>query len=268
MRFVHSRCKLGLFLGGYALDSRCDLRCIIEPGEFVLLWSIFLHVLLDVLHQIVEAFPFMVPCTLVVYITEHPLNRVGPRTVRRQPEHLKTGVACQPLFDGFRFMNTVVICDHIEARKLSSRVRGVQQGQELPKQRVVVTRTEAIEQLASGEMQRPSEIVRLILPWRHDLGLRALRHPSRPDLGQEVNTEFIRKDHHLMRLQVFVMKPNTRQTVDPVRVVIFGHQLGPFPHPAYLVEPASYRFRRHLDAVFGLERRRECSITPWVRHQP
>ena len=32
-RFVHSRGKLGLFLGGYALDSRCDLRCIIEPRE-------------------------------------------------------------------------------------------------------------------------------------------------------------------------------------------------------------------------------------------
>ncbi len=50
MRFVHSRGKRGLFLGGYAFDRRCDFRCIIEPGELVLPWSIFVHVLLDVLY--------------------------------------------------------------------------------------------------------------------------------------------------------------------------------------------------------------------------
>ena len=111
-------------------------------------------------------------------------------------------------------------------------------------------------------MQGSREIVLLILPWRHDLGLRALQHPRRSDLGQEVHIEFIRKDHHLMRLQVCVMEPNTSQTGDPVRVVIFGHELGPFPHPTYLMEPAAYRFRRHLKAVFGLERRCECRTTP------
>ena len=63
MRFVHSRRKFGVLLRGYTLDSRCDFRCIIEPGKFVLPWSIGLHVLLDVLHQIAETFPFMVPCT-------------------------------------------------------------------------------------------------------------------------------------------------------------------------------------------------------------
>src|SRR5262245_55435202 len=94
MRFVHSRCQLGLFLGGYALDSRCDFRCIIEPGEFVLPWSISVYVLLDVLHQIAETFPFMVPCALVVHIAEGSLNGVGPWTVGRQPEQFKTGVAC------------------------------------------------------------------------------------------------------------------------------------------------------------------------------
>jgi hypothetical protein len=83
MRFVHSRGKLGLFLGGDALDRCCDLRCIIGLGEFLLPWSIFLHVLLDVLPQITEAFPSVVPCTLVVYIAEYPLNRVGTRTIRR-----------------------------------------------------------------------------------------------------------------------------------------------------------------------------------------
>jgi hypothetical protein len=89
MRFVHSRCKLGLFLGGYALDSRRDPRGIIELGEFVPPGTICLHVLLDVLYQIAETFPFMVPCALVVYIAEHPLNRIGTRTVRWQPEQRK-----------------------------------------------------------------------------------------------------------------------------------------------------------------------------------
>jgi hypothetical protein len=40
MRFVHSRCKPRLFLGGYGLDRCCDFRCIIELGELVLPWSI------------------------------------------------------------------------------------------------------------------------------------------------------------------------------------------------------------------------------------
>ena len=83
MRFVHSRCHPGLFLGGYVLDRCCDLRGIIEMGEFVPPWTICLHVLLDVLYQIAEAFPFVVPCAFVMYIAEDPLNRIGTRTVRR-----------------------------------------------------------------------------------------------------------------------------------------------------------------------------------------
>ena len=33
MRFVHSYCNIGLCLGGYVLDCRCDFRGIIELGE-------------------------------------------------------------------------------------------------------------------------------------------------------------------------------------------------------------------------------------------
>ena len=83
MTFVHSCGNLGLFLGSYVLDRRCDLRGIIELGEPVLPWSILFHVPLDILHHIAEAFPFMIPCALVVHIAEHPLNGVGTRTVRR-----------------------------------------------------------------------------------------------------------------------------------------------------------------------------------------
>jgi len=107
MRFVHSRCYPGFFLGGYVLDRCRDLRGIIEMGELIRPWSIFLHVPLDVLYQITESFPFVSAGAFVMDIAADPLNRIGARTVCRQPEHLTTGVAYQPLFNGFRFMNTV-----------------------------------------------------------------------------------------------------------------------------------------------------------------
>lgn len=47
--FVHLSGNLCLLLSGYALDCRCDLRCIIELGEPVLPWAILFHMLLDVL---------------------------------------------------------------------------------------------------------------------------------------------------------------------------------------------------------------------------
>jgi hypothetical protein len=83
----------------------------------------------------------------------------------------------------------------------------------------------------------------LVRARRHDLVLRALPHPRCTDLRQEVDIEFIRKDHHLMRTQVFVLKPNPRQAFDPLRVVIFGHELSALPDPAYLMQPAPHSFR-------------------------
>ena len=110
--------------------------------------------------------------------------------------------------------------------------------------------------------QRPSEIVLLILPWRHHFGLRTLGHPRCADLRQEVDIELIRKHHHLMCVEVFVLKPNPSHAFDPVRVVIFGHQLGSIPAPADLMEPAPHGFRRDLDAVFCRQRGGEGRTTP------
>src|SRR5215813_1855863 len=59
MTFVHSCGNLGLLLSGYVLDSRRDLRGIIEMGEPVLPWAILFHMTLDILHQIAEAFPLV-----------------------------------------------------------------------------------------------------------------------------------------------------------------------------------------------------------------
>jgi hypothetical protein len=86
MTFIHSCGNLGLFLGGYGLDRRCDLQGIREVGESVRPGAMLFHGPLDILHQITEAFPLMMPCALVVHLAAHPLNGVGTRTVRREPK--------------------------------------------------------------------------------------------------------------------------------------------------------------------------------------
>src|SRR6516164_8641191 len=77
-----------------------------------------------------------------------------------------------------------------------------------------------------------------------------------------MDIEFISKDHHLMRLQALGMKANPGQALDPLRVVIFGDALGPFPHPAHGMEPASDGPDGHLQALFRLELGRQRGTTP------
>src|SRR5215207_8472189 len=119
-----------------------------------------------------------------------------------------------------------------------------------------------MEYLPGGEIERPSQIVFCLLPWRHDFLLASLGHPCRPDLGQEVNIAFISKDHHFMRLQRLSMPPNPSQALDPLWVVILSHQLGPFPHPAHFMEPPSYGPCGNLHAVFPLELGSQRGTTP------
>src|SRR5687768_852796 len=127
---------------------------------------------------------------------------------------------------------------------------------------IVLAWAKAMQELASGEIERTSQVVLLVLARRHDLFLASFGHPGRPDLGQQVNIEFISKDHHLMVLQGFGLIPDTSQTLEPFGIVIFSYQLGPFPHPAHLVEPASHGFDRYPNTVFGFESRTECGTTP------
>ena len=65
-----------------------------------------------------------------------------------------------------------------------------------------------------------------------------------------------------MRLQLLRMPPNPGQALDPLGVVVFGHQLGPFPHPAHGMEPASYGPCGNLPAVFRRELGRQRGTTP------
>ena len=89
-----------------------------------------------------------------------------------------------------------------------------------------------MEPCAGCAMQRSSQRVLLIFAWRHDLFLCPLRHPGCPDLRQHVHSAFIRTEHDRMGLPVCVMQPHAGQTLHPVWVLIFGHQLRPCPPPA------------------------------------
>src|SRR5262245_18802036 len=85
MTFVHSCSALGVFLISYLLDRGSDFWVLIELGEMVSPGAIRLHVPFDVLHQITQAFPCVVPCALVIDIAERSLNGIGPWTIRWQP---------------------------------------------------------------------------------------------------------------------------------------------------------------------------------------
>jgi hypothetical protein len=82
MTFVPSCGNLGLLLSGYRLDHRCDLRGVIERGEPGRPWAVRFQMRLDILPQIAEALPLVLPGALVVHIATHPLNGVGTRTGR------------------------------------------------------------------------------------------------------------------------------------------------------------------------------------------
>ena len=77
-----------------------------------------------------------------------------------------------------------------------------------------------------------------------------------------MDVEFIRKDHDLLDLQMLGLPADPRPARDPLRVLIFGHQLGPFPHPTQFMKPAPHRPRRHLKTMFGVEFEGQRGRTP------
>src|SRR5215510_7078949 len=119
-----------------------------------------------------------------------------------------------------------------------------------------------MEYLPGGELECPSTRMVFILPWRHDFLLAPLGHPRRTDFGQPMDSAFIRTDPHLIRLPLLSMPPNPSQALDPLWVVILGHPLGPFPHPAHVMEPASDGPGGNRQAVLRLELGRQRGTTP------
>jgi hypothetical protein len=51
-----------------------------------------------------------------MHIADRPLNQVVLGIVGRQKEQRHPGVGGQPLLDGFGFMGSIVIDDHVEPR--------------------------------------------------------------------------------------------------------------------------------------------------------
>src|SRR4051812_26715885 len=64
--------------------------------------------------QVAEPFAFVIPCDLVMRVTEDPLDGIRPRTVRRKPQQFEARMSVQPTLDGLRFVNFVVIHDYID----------------------------------------------------------------------------------------------------------------------------------------------------------
>ena len=244
------------------LDRRYALRGILERGEPVLPWAMLFPVLLDILHQIAEAFPCMMPCPCVMPSAEHPLNGGGTRTGRREPEERTPRVTGAPLLDGCRLMQAGVLHAPSDTRELVRGVRVVQQGQERSQYPMVCTRAEPLQPCASRQRQRASQGGWVVCAWRPALFRRAWRPPRGPNLRQEGDSACIRTHHECLGLPVVVRTPQAGQPLDPVWLSILGHKLRPLPPPAALLEPAAYGCCGHLAPVFGLERCREGGPAP------
>jgi len=166
------------------------------------------------------------------------------------------------LLDCFGCMHPVGIDHDRETLHPSLRVGALQQGQEVTKSGRIFPRAEAMKYLAGGKIERTSKRVVFLLPWRHDFLLAPLGHPRGPNLGPQMDIECSGQDHPLMRVQALGMPPTLGQALDPLRIVIFGHQLGPFPHPAHVMEPPPDGPRGNRQAMFRLEVDCQCGTTP------
>jgi len=121
---------------------------------------------------------------------------------------------------------------------------------------------EAMAYLPGGKIERASQRGFCILPWRHDFLLAPLGPPRGTDFGQQRDIECISKDHDRTRWHALGMQAHPTQALDPLRVVIFGGQRGPFPHPAHGMEPAADGPGGNLQAVFRLEVGSQRGTTP------
>src|SRR2546428_315734 len=72
----------------------------------------------------------------------------------------------------------------------------------------------------------------------------------------------IAKAHPRMAVQALAMPRNPGQALAPLRRVIWGPKLGPFPPPAHVMDPSSYGPRGHPQAVLRLELGYQRRTTP------
>ena len=79
----------------------------------------------------------------------------GARAVGRQKEQRKTWVAGEPLFNGFRLMDVIVIDHHGELCVLRGGITRSADPEEVPEPRVGFAGPQAVEQSSGGQSERP-----------------------------------------------------------------------------------------------------------------
>ena len=216
----------------------------------------------NIVHHLVQERPRMVARTFVMHIAERPLNGVSTWAIGGQPQQRKAGMMSQPLRDGFGFMNAIVVHNNGDARDLRGRIGLIEEAQKIPKERVGFAESQAREDVARGKVQGTCEILFGVRAWRHDFALAPFGHPSRADLGQQMDVQFIGKDQYLIRGSLFDMPPNLGQALDALGVIIFRHDLGAFPDPAHGMEPSADRPSGDRQPILRLEFHGECGTAP------
>ena len=112
-------------------------------------------------------------------------------------------------------MNTGVIHHHVDPCDSWGRGGAVQRCQEVTKERMGVAGAEAIDDLAGGAVEGPSQIKLGVLAWRPHFLLAAFGPPGRTHFGQQVDVERIGKDPHLMHSGLAAIFFAVRRVADP-----------------------------------------------------
>ncbi len=95
----------------------------------------------------------------VVHIAQSPFDRIGTGTVGRQKAQHKTRVINQPLLNGLRLMDFVVIHHHVEPRVLLGRIALIEDIEQLSKQRVGFPCPAAVEERVGRQIKHPGGVI-------------------------------------------------------------------------------------------------------------
>lgn len=204
----------------------------------------------------------MVARALIVHVTEGPLNRIGFRTVRRQPDKLKARMIGKPLNHCLRLVNPVVIRYHINLLDLRCRVGTPYRHQQVDEQPTVLSLTGDMQNLSTQKVQGSSQIMLLVRPWREHLSWRPLEHPFVADLRQQMDVQFISEEQHLRGAQMLDHMANPRQFLNSLRIVIFGGMTRSLPGIAQLMKRAAHCLARDPGAAWRRQLQGERGATP------
>src|SRR5712692_11193281 len=209
-----------------------------------------------------QAFALMVASAFIVYITKGPFDRVSLGTIRRQEQQLKAGLRGQPLRDRLGLVNLVVVHNHLEVGEQPGWISPVEGPKQVQKQALFFAPPHPRDDRSPIHIPCPSQGALVVGPRGQDFELLTFGHPLRADFGQQTESEFIGKEQRGPGRQRLAGVADARQLLHPLRVVIFGSQLGPLPYPAQFVQPAAHRFGRHWHAPADLQLQGQRRATP------